>query len=362
MKATLHKLHRYLSLTVALLWLTQAFTGLLMVFHWELDDALVAGAARPIDVVRVGRRVSALTLARPDETAVALYPTAGKSDRFDIYVESLSGKTDSVRVNGAGEILLRRPLDHDYLSGAGFVQAAVILHQSLFAGSQGRVLIGISGLLLLSNLVLGLILAWPSRKQWLRALLPATANRSAPAIYAWHRALGLWLSLPAAIFVLAGILLAFDDALEHALIDEADPVALARALHLPTSAPAPIKPEFALQTALGLYAGSTIAGMTMPTSDAPWYRVRVRQPGELRRVFGRTTVYVSAVNGNVLLNDDAFEASRRQRFLDILYPIHTGEIGGLAGRLLDLIVALWLLVMLALGLSLWWTRRRLRRA
>ena len=361
MKATLHKLHRYLSLALAFLWLTQALTGLLMVFHWELDDVFVAGPARPIDLVGIGRQVSALNLARPTETAVALYPTAGAPDRFDIYVENPAGETDSIRVNGAGEILLRRPLDHDF-THTGIIQAAAVLHQSLFAGDRGRILIGLSGVVLLSNLVLGLLLAWPSAKQWLQALMPNRSNRRGSGIYAWHRALGLWLSVPAAIFIVAGILLAFDDAIESALIDESAPAALTRAPVLQKLKQAPVAPELALQKALNLYAGATLAGMKMPTRETPWYRVRVRQPDEWRRVFGTTTVYVSAVSGEVLLNENAFDASPSQRFLDILYPIHTGEIGGLAGRVLDFTVALWLLAMLGLGLSLWWTRKQLRKA
>lgn len=361
MKATLHKLHRYLSLTLAVLWLTQALTGLVMVFHWELDDALVAGAVRPIDVASIGRQVSALNIAQPPDSVTALYPTAGAVDRFDIYIENPAGETDIARVNGAGEILLRRPLDHDF-AHAGLIQAAVVLHQSLFMGDRGRALIGISGAVLLSNLVLGSLLAWPHKKQWSRALLPPRAIRGAPTIYSWHRALGLWLGMPASIFIVAGILLAFDDAIESALIPQAVPVALSGAPAIRGLKPAPVAPEFAMQKALGLYAGSTMAGVKMPSMDSPWYRVRLRQPGEWRRVFGRTTVYISAVSGDVLLSESAFAASPQQRFLDILYPIHTGEIGGLAGRVLDFAVALWLLAMLGLGLSLWWARQQLRRA
>jgi len=44
MKRKLRLLHKYLSLTVAALWLMQAVTGALLVFHWELDDWAVAGS------------------------------------------------------------------------------------------------------------------------------------------------------------------------------------------------------------------------------------------------------------------------------------------------------------------------------
>ena len=49
MKITLRQVHRYLALALAVLWLSQALTGLVMVFRWELDDAFIAGDAVPLD-------------------------------------------------------------------------------------------------------------------------------------------------------------------------------------------------------------------------------------------------------------------------------------------------------------------------
>ena len=50
MKSTLRTVHRWISLGVATLWVLQALSGLFLVFHWEIDDALVAGPARPLDL------------------------------------------------------------------------------------------------------------------------------------------------------------------------------------------------------------------------------------------------------------------------------------------------------------------------
>jgi hypothetical protein len=42
MKRALRSVHKYLSLTMAAMWLLQAATGVLLVFHWELDDWAVS--------------------------------------------------------------------------------------------------------------------------------------------------------------------------------------------------------------------------------------------------------------------------------------------------------------------------------
>jgi uncharacterized iron-regulated membrane protein len=45
LKQALRKIHRYLGLTLSL-WAVQALSGMLMVFHWELDDAFIPGEHR----------------------------------------------------------------------------------------------------------------------------------------------------------------------------------------------------------------------------------------------------------------------------------------------------------------------------
>ena len=63
MKSTLRTVHRWISLSVATLWVLQALSGIFLVFHWELDDALVAGPARPLDLERFSRRLEVLELS-----------------------------------------------------------------------------------------------------------------------------------------------------------------------------------------------------------------------------------------------------------------------------------------------------------
>jgi len=85
--------------------------------------------------------------------------------------------------------------------------------------------------------------------------------------------------------------------------------------------------------------------------------VRVRAPGEMPRMYGTTTVFVSAANGTLLREYPAAAASLARSFYDALYPLHTGELGGLPGRLVLLVLGLMLLVMGVFGIRLWLARR-----
>jgi len=357
-KTALRKVHRYLALVLAVLWLSQALTGLVMVFRWELDDASIAGDAMPLDPAALEQRITALEAEQPGHEVYQLYTSGSAAGRFDLYVRNPDGETDLVRVAGDGTVLRAQPYGRDFAE-AGLIQAAAFLHQTLFAGDTGKWIIGVSGLLLLTSLVLGAVLAWPRARQWRATLWPRAMRPGAGRLYAWHRAVGLWLLLPAAVLVTAGVLMTFEEAVESALgLDvapselEAAPPVTGRAVGLAQ----------ALDTALQRFPGSELSGVAMPSPERPWYRVRVRQPGEWRRAYGTTVVYVSAASGDVILEQDALAAPPARRSVASLYPIHTGEAAGLPGRLVSLGVGLWLLTMLGLGLTLWSSRRRRSRA
>lgn len=353
-KAVLRKVHRYAGLAFAALWLSQALTGILMVFRWELDDATVAGPMAPLDVDALGVRIAALAAERPDLEVYQVYASGGTTGRFDIYRRDPDGNAEIIRVAGDGSVLRSQPFGRGY-ANAGLIQAAAFLHQTLFAGETGKVFVGLSGLLLLSSIVMGLVIAWPRAGEWRRALVPRTAGAGAAGLHAWHRAAGLWFAGPAAILIAMGALMTIEDSLEGWLGQDFAPPELQAA---PALTGNPIGLPLAIRAAQRRFPSAELSGVAMPTHERPWYRVRVRQAGEWRRVYGTTVVYVSAADGRVILQQDALAAPAARAFIDNLYPIHTGEIGGLPGRLVSLAVGVWLVAMLGLGLGLWWVRRR----
>ena len=136
------------------------------------------------------------------------------SGRFDVLLTQTSGESDALRVDGEGTMLRRRPANYDNLH-IGIYQIATYLHQTLFLHQTGRWFMGFSGVLLLSNLVLGLCMAWPRKGQWRRALMPVAAGALTARVYSWHRAVGLWLAFAVFPLVFAGVLMAFDNPLER---------------------------------------------------------------------------------------------------------------------------------------------------
>ncbi|MBS0567074.1 MAG: PepSY domain-containing protein [Proteobacteria bacterium] len=353
MRSFLRTAHRYLSLTFGLLWLLQAATGMLLVFRGELDDAMLSGPDKPLSPAAFGSAVTRMAAERVPATLTFILASEGSRNRFDLLFEDPDGLTRSVRVDGEGRLVADRPRDHGY-PAPGLFQTALDLHESMFSGQRGMWFVGISGLLLLSNLVAGVIMAWPARGQtWYRVLLPVTAGPLPASLFKWHRALGLILAAFGTVIVATGVLQEYpvDDWMG---VQRPEPAARTSPL------PPAIAFGDALTTALGRHPGAPIAIVEMPGTDHPWYRIRVREDGESRRVFGWTSVLVDAQDGSILLDKHATDLPLNAKIYNSFYSIHTGEFFGLGGRFLVLAVGLWLTTMCVLGFMLWWTRRKAR--
>ena len=346
LRRILLKAHRWLSLGAAVFWLMQALTGILIVFHWEITDAGIPGAHRPTDPAAIERRIDALVA--PGGKAASIWTAAGAADRYTVYFADAAGTDRSVRIAGDGTVL------HAPRPDEGSVMSFLVGFHHDLLGAWGSWIVAISGLLLCSNLVLGLAAAWPKRGTWRIALKPAARGPAAARLYSWHRAVGLWAVVPALVIAATGTMLKFEDGIGDLI--GAEPVSL------PANPPAGAPVGFAAAARAGLAAipGSTLTQVAWPRPDDATWRVRVRAPGELRRAYGGSFVLVDANTGAVRGVFPAAQAGPADAFMSALFPIHTGEAGGIVGRLLSIAIGLWLATMIVVGTLLWFRRRRPR--
>lgn len=336
-------------------WLIQALTGIVCVFHWEIDDALLAAPHRPTELAAIDRRIAALTPAGSGWAVASIWTSAGAPDRWDISLDNTrTGASKAVRIDGAGTVLRVRDGGETLRDGA-WLDSVVLLHQRLLAGDVGSWIVGVSGVLLFTNILGGLILAWPKRGTARRALTPPKAGRLPARLYGWHRALGLWLGIPAALLVSAGVARVFADGFERMI--GAPPISVPAE---PPQGPS-IPFSRAAGAALARHPGAALAGIGFPTPDNALWSIRLRLPGEPVRAYGNSLVFVSGRDGHVVADFPANTAPLSRRFANIVLPFHTGELGGYAGRIAVLALGVWLVAMLVLGAMLWWTRRGLRK-
>lgn len=336
-------LHRRLGITLALFWLVQAASGVLLVFRWELDAAILSAPEVGIDMDAVGARIESLDRSGAKVASVWSAPAAAGA--FDVYYADASGTARVMRVDGSGRVLRDRSARLLAADGAIFDSLAS-LHEFLFAGVLGRWLIAISGALLLTTLILGIRQVWPQLRGWRRTLLTLPQGPARLRVRAWHRFVGIWGVLPAVLVVVAGLLLASGN-----LFGPASP---APAPAEAASAAPIIGPAKAIRTALAAHPGSTVSVLQLPADERGWYSVRLHTPDEMRRNWGTTKVLITARGGAVIVDQPAASLGTARGLFDAAYPIHTGQIFGWVSRVAVLFVGVWLIMLVLLGVQSWW--------
>lgn len=344
------RIHRWLGVGAALVWLMQAITGFILSFHFEIEDALLATAGPPTDLVAIERRLDELASAGPDAKVHWIWTSAGLPDRYVVNFDGADGLNRRARIDGAGAILRDRSADdHSFLS------LMRELHLNFTAGQTGQWILAVAGVLLATNIVFGIVVAWPRRGAWRRALKPTTYGDGVATAYSWHRALGLWLAVPTLIVVGTGTLIYFEHPIEDLIGAEG--------VVLPANPPDGPGIGFAAmaQAAVAAIPGSRFVGSPMPPADDASYYAWVRAPGELYRGgYGGSLVIVDANDGSIRGAYPATEYGVAKAIMYSLYPLHTGEAGGTIGRVLVMLVGIWLAVAIVFGVLLWFRRRAVR--
>lgn len=345
------KIHRWLGIGAALFWLVQALTGLILSFHFEIEDASLSTARVPTDLAAIEQRMDRFASAGPEAKVNFIWTTAGLPDRYVINFTNAAGEARRARIDGAGKILRDRAADdHSFLT---MMRA---IHLDLMAGRVGHWISAITGGLLATNLIFGLWVAWPRQGQWRRALIPVRQGGKTAKTYSWHRALGLWAAIPAIIIAATGTLMLFEHEIGHMLGVED--------IALPANPPQPQQASFAAvhDAAEAAIPGSRFVGTTLPSAEDASYYAWVRAPGELYRGgYGGSLVIVDANDASIRGAWPATEHGWKRYFLYTFYPMHTGEAAGFLGRVLAMFIGIWLVVMLVLGLLLWWRKRPKQR-
>lgn len=97
------------------------------------------------------------------------------------------------------------------------VEWLVELHDDLLAGSDGRRINGIGGLLVIVLLLSGAVVWWPGRDRWRHALLPGRPARTRRFARRLHNALGFWSWWLLFVWALTAVYFAFPEVFERTI-------------------------------------------------------------------------------------------------------------------------------------------------
>jgi uncharacterized iron-regulated membrane protein len=243
----------------------------------------------------------------------------------------------------------------------GIVNFLFKLHSSLFMDDIGRSVLAIIALCYLLLLTTGLILWWPRcgqsgwrielRRGWVRSL------------FNLHRVTGATLGVLIAVSVATGVYMAWQPLRGFVTTLSGEKPMRAPALPLASrsASGARLPVDTLVDTARAGFAQSRVYLVQVPAkADLPVH-VRLHLPDD-PHPNGRTLVWVDPVTGKILAAQRWNKLDVGARAVAVIYPLHTGVLGGPVLEAVVMMNGLTLAGMTATGLWLWWRRRAMRSA
>jgi uncharacterized iron-regulated membrane protein len=233
------------------------------------------------------------------------------------------------------------------------------LHRYLVAGELGKTVIGVAGLMLVVAAITGTMLWWPrpNRQALRRALSISRSGSWAGFNYSFHRAAGFFV---APVLIVLGF-----SGWYFNLPKWVTPLIGSVATVSPPGKPGnrvphggmQISPGQAMQRAQALYPDARISRIALPIKPSMPYEIRLRQADEIRKGDGATRITIDAFSGETLQVRDPLRAPGGDRFLNWLFPLHSGEAFGTAGRIFISCFGVVPLLFLVSGLGMYLKRR-----
>jgi uncharacterized iron-regulated membrane protein len=348
-------LHRYVGLAVAAVLFMSGLTGALITFDGDIDrathPALRQAAPAPggvgADVLAAGARQA--WSGHPIRMIV--FPET-PGDTVEVWYRDSSMR--AYLDPHDGRILGMRDM-RDTLMGV-----LVDLHTNLLAGETGRAVIGWCGLAAVALIVLGVWLWWPKGGRWRAAL---TVKWEAGAARVWldvHKVAGIATCVFLLVIAATGAALALPKIVTDPLLAALTGQGVTRdAPQSVRRAGAPASLDAMMRQAKAAFPEGRITRLMLPAKPQAPVTVRMRLPGEIHQL-GRTFVYFDRYDGTLLRADDVREAGLATRINAWFYPLHTGVVGGVGTRLLNVLFGLSL-ALISLSGAWMWVRNRLAK-
>jgi uncharacterized iron-regulated membrane protein len=372
----LTRLHRYLGLSTAAFLTLAGLTGAVIAFHHELDSWLNPSLFRtaggtPLSPSLLAARVEAAD-PRIRVAFVEVNPEAGRSAVLWVEprtAQSAPGYNQVFCDPATGEIVGRRQYGSCCLQPENLIPFLYNLHRRLaMPGHWGDWLMGGVALLWSVDCLVALALTFPRRLPFLARWKTAWRIRPTGSAFRFafdlHRAGGLWLWVPLLIIALSSVYLnlgteifrpvvALVASLSPTPYDRERPGIDAERKSLSFDDILAIAGDFGQQRqwpekVRGLYHDR----------EAGLYVVDFGTGRETGR--GAPWLAIDEAKGNIVHVQAAGEGTAGDAFVALQFPLHSGRVAGLPGRIFIAFLGVAIAVLSITGVIIWNRKRRTR--
>ena len=240
-----------------------------------------------------------------------------------------------------------------------FVEILLAFHSTLLLGANNAYIVGSVGILLFFSVLVGLYLWWPRHGDWRLGLRVKWGASPERVVYDLHRSVGIYGAAILLVMLFTGVAMIFKPATRSvtSLFSpvRADPD-FGRSK--PISGQSPIGVDAAVAAANKVFPDGRIHWILLPGAPNGVYVVGKQSKDEPNRTTTFRNVGVDQYTGEVLQVQDRAAFTAGERFLEWLFPLHSGEAFGEIGRPLTLLFGLIPLGLYVTGFLRWRQRRR----
>lgn len=317
------------------------------------DPALVQAVGHMLAAdTRYGRPSMLELPERAGDVFVAWYrPAAGQGSAPWIQSKTRQVMVDpaSLAVTGErnwGEAGLTRPL---------LMPTLFHLHRNLIAGESGKLVVAVTGVSFVLAILTGIVLWWPrmTRSAIWHSLTVRHGGSWPRFHFRLHRAGGFFTAPVLLISAFSGVHFNMPQWVKP-VVEAFAPVApTTKVVNQSPRSNGEITVAAVLVSAQAQFPEGRVSRVSYPAGAGQPFEIRMRQPGELRAGSGATRISIDSGRGSVLRVIDPERARGGDKLLSWLFPLHTGEAFGLAGRIFISLVGFLPLAFFVTGLVIW---------
>lgn len=117
----------------------------------------------------------------------------------------------------------------------------------------------------------------------------------------------------------------------------------------------------AVAIADSIFPDAKLRGVSTPDGSEGVYSISKMQSGEANHRWARSKVWIDQYSGKVLVVQDPNRFTAGETFLNLMWPLHSGEAFGFAGRILWCVMGLTPLILYVSGIIRWLQKRRAKQ-
>lgn len=384
-------LHRWFGLAIALFLFVAGLTGALIAWDHELDvwlnpgfyDARGSGAPQsPLLPLTLADRIEAAD-PRVRVTYLPLGIEPGHTLQVGVAprLDPASGKPfvlgfDQIAVDpSTGDVQGRRLWGAPSVARLNLMPFLYRLHYTLFLPVRGGInfgfwVMGIVGIVWTFDSLIALVLAFPNLKSWRKSFAFRVRRGGYPLVFDLHRSGGVWVWGWLLVVAITSVSMNLGVPVVRPLVGRLSPLSATPFTNPerfppapPGSVPLPRERIVGIARAAGRDAGiSAPPGALLFVPAMNVYAVGYFTPGHDHGDvgLGNGWLYWDAVTGQQVAAQVPGRGSAGDIFMQAQFPLHSGRIAGVPGRMAISALGVVIAMLSATGLCIWFRKRRAR--